>query len=255
MAIAVSNLTSGVSNTGASSYATASVSPSSNNLILLTVASRTGITENPNTPTATGNGITWVTVNSVVYDTTTSSRRRVTILRGLVASPSAGAITIDFGGQSQTNCLWAVDTVSGIDTTGSNGSGAVVQSATNLDESGSGTSLTITLSAFGASGNIAYGGFSDGSTTGPTPGSGFTQTAFQTTTGNDTMLFTEYNGANDTTVDATGMFSTAQRGGVALEIKAASATSIKTFKGLAYASVKTAKGLAIASVKTKKGLA
>ena len=175
MAVSIANKTSGLDEDGGSSSTTASTTPASNKLQLLLVASRTGITANPNQPTATGNSLTWVAIASVIYDSTSSSRRRVTLFRALGASPTAGAITIDFNGQNQTDVVWILDEATGMDTSGTNGSGAIVQSATNVDEGGSATALTVTLAAFGSVDNGTYGGFGwDGDPT-ATAGTGFTE--------------------------------------------------------------------------------
>jgi hypothetical protein len=106
MAVAASNITSGRDTDGNSTATTASVTPVANRLYLLTVTSRTNITTDPNIPTVTGNSLTWVSINSVVYDTTGASRRRVTLFRALGASPSSGTISVDFGGQNQTHVSW-----------------------------------------------------------------------------------------------------------------------------------------------------
>lgn len=216
----ISNLTSGGDLDGGSSSSTASIAPTANRLILLTVSSRTGITANPNQPTVTGNGLTWVAINSIVYDTTSSSRRRVTLFRAMGAAPSAGAVAIDFGGQAQTDVGWSVDqSSSGVDISGTNGSGAIVQSATNKDEAG-GTSLTVTLAAFGNSGNATFGAFAIGDFgITPTVGSGFTMLGQSNIgSGNGVDCFTEYKSTNDTSVDMD--FGVALSGGIAIEIKA-----------------------------------
>lgn len=227
MAISASNITTGSDVVAGSSTTTASVSPASNNLILLTVTQRTGITANPNQPTATGNGLTWVVVNSVVFDTTSSSRRRVTVLRAMGASPSSGAITIDCGGQTQTGIDWSVDQFSGVDTTGTNGSGAIVQSATNFDASGTASTLSVTLAAFSSTNNATFGGWGQGNpaSTTATAGSGFTLLGDETTDVTDCKLTTEWKSTNDTGVDIS--YSQAgEIGGVAIEIKATVASTI-----------------------------
>src|SRR5438045_278206 len=127
MAVATTNITSG-NTTNATSAATTSITPVANRLYLMNVISRTAITTDPNQPTATGAGLTWVVEKSVVYDNTGASRKRLTVFRALGPSPSAGALTIDFGAQTQTNIAWIIDEFTGADTSGTNGSGAVVQS-------------------------------------------------------------------------------------------------------------------------------
>lgn len=231
MAVIGTNLTAGSDVDGGSASTTASVSPTANNLILLTVASRTGITANPNQPTATGNGLTWVVVNTVIYDASSSSRRRITVFRALGASPSAGAISISFGGQNQTDIGWSVDSFSS-DTSGTNGSGAIVQSTTNKDETGTATSLTVTLAAFGNAGNATFGGFgiSDSGVT-KTAGSGFTKLGDGDAGGaNGLAAITEFKNSNDTSVDMSFDAGTIC-GGIAIEIKAAATSAVKDMIG------------------------
>src|SRR5205085_3732552 len=175
MAVAASNLTQGNDRgVGGSSFNTASITPTANRLILATVTSRHASAD-PNHPTLSGCGLTWVEVASDNYDNT-GSQKRVTVFRAMGASPSTGAVTIDFAGQCQSDCVWTIDQLSGMDTSGTNGSGAGVQSATNQDRTGSGTSLTTTLAAFGSANNATYGACAVGKGTGTsTAGSGFSK--------------------------------------------------------------------------------
>src|SRR5207247_5843669 len=43
------------------------------------------------------------------------------------------SLTIDFGGVTQGGCGWVVDQFTNVDTTGTNGSGAIVQSAKSTE--------------------------------------------------------------------------------------------------------------------------
>lgn len=128
MALAFSALTSGETNTNATSYTTASVSPGADRLILLC------LTINRNsaaavTPTISGNGLTWVQIGSTVtFATDVTIQSAICIFRAMGASPSAGAITVDHGGVTHEGLQWAVIEVTGMDTSGTNGSGAIVQS-------------------------------------------------------------------------------------------------------------------------------
>ena len=88
------------------------------------------------------------------------------------ASPSSGAITITFGA-NQSNCGWSLNEFDGIDTGGTNGSGAIVQAVPNTVASG--TSLTITLSAFGNANNGAMSAFCIADNLAVTPDSGWTE--------------------------------------------------------------------------------
>jgi hypothetical protein len=218
------SLASAGSATDAASYATAPVTPAANALILVSFATRTGITANPNQPTLTGCGLTWVVVDSVVYDDTSSSRRRVTLFRGMGSSPSSGALTFDCGGQTQTGAVWSIDQFTNVDTSGTNGSGAIVQSANAsiLDNSGTpASSLTVTLGAFGSTNNATFGVLADEFAGSESPGSGFTQLGFtDNTPDTDLRLLSEWKSSNDTSVDFSFSGPNVGFGAIAVEIKA-----------------------------------
>lgn len=200
--------------------ATASITPTSNNLVSLTVATRTNVTVDPNQPTAVGNGLTWVVASTTVYDNSSTSRRRETTFRAMGASPSTGVIVIDFGGQDQTDVVWIVDQFSGVDTSGTNGSGAVVQSVPNQDTTGAVNTLTVTLSAFASASNATYGVFANGDGSGTyTVGSGFSQSANVVDPDNNIRSISEFRSDNDTSVDVSNS-TNSEIGGIAWEIKA-----------------------------------
>lgn len=252
MAVACSNLTTGADTDGGSSSTTASITPGSNRLVLLTIDQRTGISSDPNQPTATGNSLTWVVVNSIVYDTTSSSRKRVTVFRAMGASPTSGAVTIDFGGQANTDVHWTIDECTGMDTSGTNGSGAIVQSVAEKDETGTAATLVVDLAAFGSTGNATFGGFGLSSETGYAVGSGFTLKGTANSFAGSARVISEFRADNDPTVDIT--MTSSLVGGIGIEIKVATASLVKTLDGLAQASIKTYQGLASSSTKTFNGL-
>lgn len=225
MALSVSNLTKAVA-TNASSMSTSSISPSSNALILVAVATRNNLNVTANEPTVSGNGLTYEVIQTAIHDDIGSTRRRVTLFRALGASPTAGAVSVDLGGQTQTDIVVIVDQVTGVDTGGTNGSGAIVQSDKNT--SSSATSLTVTLGSFSSANNYTYGAFSHNNASGETinPGSGFTELEEQDSASNISVQ-TEYLAGNDTTVDSSTSGSTAQNyGGIAIEIKEATAAGL-----------------------------
>ncbi len=212
-----STLVTGSSASAATSFTTASISPSANNLILIAVRSNgSGVPRN--TPTITGAGLTWVLITTTVVNTTNTGK--ISLLRALSASPSSGTLTIDFGGQTQDECHWNISQFSNVDISGTNGSGALVQS----NASNSGTSSTgpfqTTLSAFSSTLNATYGflGTDGGSNVSEsaTPGSGFTQLGNDNS--NNRLLLTEWRNDNATTVNFS--ITNATRWGViAMEIK------------------------------------
>lgn len=223
--ISVSNLTSGNEvHAGKTSWLTASVSPTANNLILLSVSVRNNSSIDPTISSVTGCGLTWVAINSVVYDAASISRRTVFLYRALGASPSSGQITITTG-ENDTDVCHCVDQASGIDTSGTNGSGAIVQSATNSAIGADPAILTITLGAFSSPINATYGGFSSDGNETATAGSGFTLLA-QSQSSTNLSISSEWKSTNDTSVDMTWSVVGVGVGGVAIEIKNAFPTAM-----------------------------
>jgi hypothetical protein len=116
-------------------HTTASTTPAANTLQLLTVANGI-LSGTASTPTVSGNGLTWVQVATLLIGTT----RRLTLFRAMGASPSAGALTISYAGQSQLSAVWSLSQLANVDTSGTNGSGAVVASNTGT---GTGTASSV----------------------------------------------------------------------------------------------------------------
>lgn len=159
-AITATDLATGGSAFGNSSYTTASITPSANRLVLAWGTNyRTFST--PSTPTPSGNGLTWVEVATVTWDSTFSPTKRTTLFRAMGASPSSGPVTIGFGFTNQSGCVWSIQEFDSVDTSGFNGSGAVVQSATGSSNFAGTGGLSITLAALASSGNATAGGFSN----------------------------------------------------------------------------------------------
>lgn len=228
MAISAANLTNGTSGAAGTSFTTASVAPTGNRLELLAVNAITNSSTTPSTPTITGNGLTWVGVPTTQpnYDASgTTDRATLFLFRSMGGSPSSGTITIDFSAVTISQCEWSLDEFDGVDTSGTDGSGAIVQNATNTGASG--TTLSVTLSAFAdATNNVAYGTFAIEVNEAFTVGSGFTSLANPRGSSNSKngSCLTEWKTGQDTGVDAT--WTTGGRsGGIAAEIKAASAAA------------------------------
>ncbi|MEK7180385.1 MAG: hypothetical protein AAB706_02830, partial [Patescibacteria group bacterium] len=157
--------------TDATSFATASISPTANRLVLAWVSNLRFGEGTAAAPTLTGAGMTWVQVATVSH--TQNPEYRVTLFRALNAAPGSGAVTISFGAETQNTCHWSIEEWSGVDTSGTDGSGAIVQSGTA--QSASAASLTVTLAAFGSATNAVAAGFMRGSLgSGWTPETGYT---------------------------------------------------------------------------------
>lgn len=210
MPVTATVLTNDKSEVSGSSKTTASISPTANRLILCAVSSNHASTL-PNEPTVSGCSLTWVKI-----DSNSGGTRRITLFRALGASPTTGTLTISFGGQNQANVHWAVVECANVDTSGTNGSGAVRQSALGTG-SGTHTSTTATLAAFGNANNATFGCFEHPSGTAVTEGSGFTELS-ETTTSSAITLQTEFKNSNDTSVDWTYSSTTVVTRAIAIEI-------------------------------------
>lgn len=217
MAIIATNKDSGSNDSTVSSQTTNSVAFQNNRLYLVTVTARSNGT--PTISGITGGGITWVQIGS-----TSTAAPFVAVYRGLVTSgATTGALTITLGASCTSN-KWAIDEFQNVDTTGTNGSGAIVQSASVLNHAAA-TSGSITLAAFGdATNNAAWGFFShnQGSETSTIdPDSGWAALANNGTAVTPAVsTMTEWKLGQDLSVDASWATSGAWAGWAA-EIKAA----------------------------------
>jgi len=234
--VALTNTALGTGTAGSggfiTSVATGSVSPTANRLVLAVVfnaAFNVAQAEPPDT--VAGAGLSFELIKSEA-DTTTGVC--ISMWRALSASPSSGAITATWSHSMYYGTI-SVTEVDGIDTSGSNGAGAVVQSASSRDSSGSATSSAVTLSAFGNANNGAA--FGTGRTLAEatirtcTPDTGWTEIHdFGTNYASgaaSASLETQFRASNDTT--ATGTWSSAGYiHSVAIEIKAAGSGSSTT---------------------------
>ncbi len=127
------------STTDATTFASASITPTANRLQLAVIVS-TRAAGSIATPTASGCGLTWVQVATQDL----SFLRRVTIFRALGASPTTGQVTFSFGGQTQDSFIAAMFEVADADTSGVDGAGAIVQSKAASFSSGTTIANTLT---------------------------------------------------------------------------------------------------------------
>lgn len=121
MAITAASLTSGSDETDATSYATASITPTANHLVLAAIAVESAGAQE--IPTLSGCSLTWVQVGTIDGGVAT---QRLTVFRALGASPTTGVLTVAISA-TQVRCKWSVVEFADIDTSGTDGSGAVVQ--------------------------------------------------------------------------------------------------------------------------------
>jgi hypothetical protein len=152
VAIVVTELLAAGSTLDQQVYTTGSMTIGQDELILVGVFN--GLDEGDGTAgavTLTGLSQTWVLVHSAVR-TAGDSSVRLSVLRCMkaTAGTTSGALTITIAGTNNLGAGWVALKVAGL-ATGSNGSTAVVQSATQT--TGNATSVTVSLATFGDSGN------------------------------------------------------------------------------------------------------
>jgi hypothetical protein len=223
VAISASNLTSGGSGTDATSYTTASITPASNALILCTVEN--DVSGVPAVPTVSGCSLTWVQIETCYYDQS-GTRFRVTMFRALGASPTSGTLTIDMGGATQGGCGWIVDQFTNTDTTGTNGSGAIVQSAKSAEpDAAAGTNVTATLGSGITSGNAAYTVAAWEANESGTAESGWTGIGASGHTGPSTASKSSWRNDNVDNSGTTSWATSALAGAIIVEIKAGAAVT------------------------------
>jgi hypothetical protein len=213
--VAAVNKTAAKNDTDATSYTTASVNFVANRLYLIGLLCHNSIAGISITASGT---ITTAAVASTTFNTIASPNKTIKVFRCMPTSNETTTITWNSAGELMSHGFWSIDEFDVVDTSGTAGSGAVVQSATNRADTGS--SLTVTLAAFGSANNAAYGFFCRSENENMTPGSGFTQLSEITGVESPTSSILAEWKTNDTTVDCS--FATSGvSAGVAVEIKEA----------------------------------
>jgi hypothetical protein len=144
-----------------------------------------------------------------------AANRRITIFRAMGSAPTAAGVLIDFSAVPQLACGWIITEYANANMSGTNGSGAIVQS---VSASGLSTTPSATLAALAAADNATYGSFLVNNTSGFTPGTGFAESADVNVSGLGSLM-AEWRLDNSTTVNAT--CTNGDWGVVAIEIKVA----------------------------------
>jgi hypothetical protein len=135
-----------------SSFPNTSWSPPTSGLIIVFVRSfRTGGGD-PNVPTISGNGLTWVQIATALNAT---SNHRLTLFAANASGATTGVTTIDFAGQNQDGCRASFFLDDGADLSG----GVAAAFVQAVAGSATGTSASITLAAAGNSSNRCISGW------------------------------------------------------------------------------------------------
>jgi Big-like domain-containing protein/invasin-like protein/calcineurin-like phosphoesterase family protein len=209
-------LTSGNDVNNVKIYTTASIAPAPNALVTVVVTTHNA-TAAAAVPTLSGGGMaSWDVVATTTYDVVGTPKKRITIFRAMNASPGSGPITIT-SSATLSNCQWIVSQWSGVDGSGTNGSGAIVQTASNAADAV--TTLATPLAAFASPNDVAYGVFGvNSNVVAITPGAGFTEIDEQPSTESTAAdLFAEW-AVNLPTINAS--WASKNAGALGVEIKA-----------------------------------
>lgn len=214
-------LTAGGTKVNGKVCTTASIAPAANALVTVAVLGHNGTAAAPS-PTLSGGGMAaWAEAATVTFDPVGTPHKRMSVFRALSAAPGSGPIRITFT-SPQANCEWIVSQWQGVETSGSNGSNAIVQAGSARGNAVS--ALTVALGAFAGSNDVAYGVFGiRRSTTGITPGTGFTELAEQASGETPPSDLQAERGGSDNTIDA--RWTKLNGGALALELKAAGGTT------------------------------
>lgn len=208
------------STTDLATYTTDTIDPLPNRLILISINCYIAAGSlQPPTPTVTGNGITYTLEKAQDIDNAGTDRSTLFVFRGMSSAPTKGAVSIAFGA-TQGNCSWNIDQSSAdVDTSGTNGSGAIAQTTVGATSSVTvTTSPTTTFGSAMTTGNTAY--FVCGiETNGPqTPRTNWTETGDVSTISLCGLEAQYRNVGTDT--DGSSTWSTlARAGAVLMEIK------------------------------------
>lgn len=159
------------SSTDAVSYSNSSWTPPTSGLIVAWVYNR--IANCGNTPTMSGNGITWVQIDTICVDP--GSSHRITLFAADAAEgggADVGATTVDYNSETQLMTQASFSQITGADL-GSGVSGAFIQSP---DSNGNGTSGSVTLASAADSGNRPIAAFGHQANEVTNPDSAWTET-------------------------------------------------------------------------------
>lgn len=234
-AVAGTSLTSAHNNGTSTTYTTASVTLGNNDLILATFWGQLNSGNGPGAMVSvadTGCGLTWQLAQALNFNSTqgTGTTTHMETWRTLgngSACTITGTWTPAVAGRGAS-----VSQFSGVDTSGSNGSGAIGIKATNT---GSGTTPSVTMGAFGSAANATFGVFGSGASQSRTQGAGMTLL------GADGLVSDEWAAGNVSPVQQT-LGAGAAWGGIGIEIKSSGGSSRRDLRCLEYAGIKATGG-------------
>lgn len=175
----------------------------------------------PTSVSVSGGGLTWVQVGSIVAQSGGVSA--TALFRALGSSPSSGSLTITHDTTSTKFVTYEIEEFADIDTGGSNGSAAIVQSASMAGPSANPQVVSATLAALGdATNNATFICVAGGSAISSSTHTTLVDTLVSGATYRHQVLWS-LPGNTSASVTETTAFDPNQ--GIAVEIKAASGGS------------------------------
>lgn len=195
---------------------TGSFTVTANRLALAALACSDGTDPTEAPSSVTQGGLTWVKVANLNNE---GGFRDLSVWRSMGAAPTTTTMTFTFGA-TKTGCIWAISEFANVDTSGTNGSGSIVQSTTTQTSPDT-TALSATLAAFGSANNATYSAIQLNNNPAITPDTSFTELSDGLVATPNTRLETQFLATNDTTPNNTWTGSSSASK-VAIEIKAGS---------------------------------
>lgn len=198
-------VTSGNSTADGASVATASITPAVGDFAIVCAGS-TGIE-----PTCTGGGLTWAVVSGSDTPFPSTPARRLTVFRAASGTPSAGALTFTYTGQTIASWTWFVVRIANV---------ASVQQVKTATAAAGVTSIATTFDAAREHPNnmtLVTTAHAGGAPTGDTD---FTQTGSTQTASTTTITHAVYFDVGETTCTTTLAGGGNGSGQVMLELKA-----------------------------------
>lgn len=226
MPLAVNLLIQNSSTLNQAAYTTASFTPTTPNSLLLLIVGYSVASGAAPVPvvTSSAEGVTWNDLQTAGAVRSISTFRRQTS-----ANPVAQTVTITAPTGTYTSAMWFVVEITGQDTSGTNGSGAITQ--TNVGN-GTGTASSVSLAAVPASDSATLFAQIHPFQEAVNPRTNWTEIGVEETeTAPTSTTFAEYRlNGGEQTASATWTTSGAWRG-IIMEIKAASGTPPAAFAG------------------------
>jgi hypothetical protein len=206
-------LTEQNSNSVTTTFNTPSYTPTTGALVLAFVTSAKATT--PDIPTFSGNGLTWVQIETETLDVIATPTKRITAFRAM-GTASTGAATATFA-NAQDGCQIIILQFTGTDISGSNGSGAIVQAVKSNADATSNPSITMGAISSVTNSVVAFYATDDANII-TAPEAGWTPTTNVNRSVPDAQLYGEY---RLTTTDNTPTVTAASSdwAGIAIEIK------------------------------------